>query len=296
MMTVALVTARAARDLDEDLPPLADALRKKGVEVHIDSWDDDQVDWSIFDVAILRSTWDYAERLSEFTAWIDRVTASTTVLNPPALLGWNTDKHYIADLAARGVPTIPTTFVEPEHDAEQALAQFLVQSSAAEFVVKPAVGAGARDVQRYSRSDADRAAATAHIQRLLQTNRSVLLQPYLDHVDLAGETALIFFAGQFDHAIRKGAILRPGEGSTQALFAEEKIEARIPEQDELDIGHRAIAALGATAPLYARVDLIRDAHGAPCLSELELTEPSLYFNYSTGAAERFAELICERCR
>jgi O-ureido-D-serine cyclo-ligase len=188
------------------------------------------------------------------------------------------------------VPTVPTQFVEPGERATEALAGFLGEG-AAEWVVKPAVGAGSRDAARYAPGE-DRAAGD-HIERLLDAGRSVLLQPYLDQVDLHGETALIYFTGRFSHGIRKGPLLRRGTAPTDALFAAEHITPRIPSSDELQVADRALAALPFAAPLYARVDLIRSKDAQPCLLELELTEPSLFFAHAPGAARRFAELCLE---
>jgi len=120
----------------------------------------------------------------------------------------------------------------------------------------------------------------------------VLLQPYLDRVDEHGETALIYFAGTFSHAIRKGPLLRRGEGPTPALFATEDIVARTPSAEELRLGERTLAAMPFPGPLlYSRVDLIHDAGGAPCVLELELAEPSLFFDHAPGSAARFATLV-----
>jgi len=142
--------------------------------------------------------------------------------------------------------------------------------------------------------------ATAHapfhdaIERLLAARRSVLLQPYLERVDAQGETALIHFDGTFSHAIGKAALLQRGSAPTRALFAPEKIERRVPEADERALATRVLAGLPCAPPLYARVDLIRDAAGAPCVLELELTEPSLFFGYASGAAERFVTALAAR--
>ena len=118
MTRVALVTAAAARNLDEDLVPIDAALRETGVDVSIVDWDDANIDWPRFDFAVLRSTWDYSTRLAEFLAWIDRVSPATTLLNPRDVVRWNTDKHYLAHLANAGVPTVPSTFVEPGDDVK----------------------------------------------------------------------------------------------------------------------------------------------------------------------------------
>ena len=80
---VAFVTARAARGLDEDLPPFEAALQAAGVRMEVVDWDDPTVEWESFDLALLRSTWDYTERLREFLVWVDATARRTTVLNPP---------------------------------------------------------------------------------------------------------------------------------------------------------------------------------------------------------------------
>jgi glutathione synthase/RimK-type ligase-like ATP-grasp enzyme len=292
---VALVTAAAARDHDEDLAPLADALRDAGADVAIPDWDDAAVDWSRFDLALLRSPWDYSERLAEFLAWATRAAAITRLLNPVDVLRWNTDKHYLGELAAAGVPVVPSQFVEPGADVDASLALFSSAggSGFAEFVVKPCVGAGSRDAQRYGSDELG--AAAVHIHRLLDAGRSVLLQPYLARVDEHGETALIFFDDRFSHAIRKGPLLRRGEGPTRALFAPEAITPREPSTAERATAEQALAAIAFAKPLlYARVDLIHDEHGEPCLLELELAEPSLFFGHATGNARRFAERILAR--
>jgi glutathione synthase/RimK-type ligase-like ATP-grasp enzyme len=292
MTRIALITASAARDLDEDLPPLVAALREAGVEPSVVDWDD-AVDGTRFDLAVLRSTWDYTQRLSEFLRWVAEFSSRTTLLNPAGVVRWNTDKHYLAHLAAAGVPVVPSSFVEPGESARDALAMFL-DANAGEFVVKPSIGAGSRDAQRYAHDE--RATAIAHMQRLLDANRSVLTQPYLGRVDEHGETALIFFEGAFSHAIRKGPLLRRGEGPTRALFATEHITPRAASADEIAIATRTLAAIPFAQPLlYARVDLIHDDHGAPCVLELELTEPSLFFAHAPGSADRFAAAILECC-
>lgn len=289
---IALVSAAAAQALDEDLPFLLDALREAGADAQAANWDDARVDWSSHDMAILRSTWDYTARLDEFLAWADRTAAQTTLLNPIALLRWNIDKHYLQQLSRQGIRTVPSQFVEPGDDAAQALATFLARfRDSAELVVKPAIGAGSRDAERHARDSA--AAIIAHVRRLLDAQRSVLLQPYLDRVDDHGETALIYFSGRFSHAIRKGPLLRRGEASTNALFAPEQITPRTAQGDELALAAEVLAAVPGGAPLYARVDLIRDAAGAPCVLELELAEPSLFFAHAPGAAQRFAARILE---
>jgi glutathione synthase/RimK-type ligase-like ATP-grasp enzyme len=253
------------------------------------------VSWSRFDIALLRSPWDYVERLQEFLHWAERVSAQTRLLNPLKVIQKNTDKHYLAELEKRGIAIVPSQFVEPNENSAKALDSFLNRfSTAKEFVVKPSVGAGSRDAQRYGREEA--AQAHQHIERLLSAQRSVLLQPYLDKVDDAGETALIYFNGVYSHAIRKGPLLQRSTGPTEELFAPETISAREPGNDERALADKVVKELPKLFELktplpYARIDLLRDAQGHPCLLELELTEPSLFFLYHDQAAERFANAL-----
>lgn len=259
------------------------------------AWDDPTVSWSRYDAVVLRSTWNYTERLPAFLAWCERVDRVSTLLNPLPVVRWNTDKHYLADLAAAGMPVVPSVFVEIHEEPLPALQDFLaMHADNGEFVVKPAVGAGSRDTQRYSR-DQEFAAAN-HIGRLLDAGRSALLQPYLPSVDRDGETALMVFDGSFSHAIRKGPLLHADSGAADALFAREAIRARSPGDDELALARHVLAAmtkiLGFPSPLpYARVDLIRDTTGAPRLLELELCEPSLFFTHGADSAACFVDAV-----
>jgi len=286
---VALVTARAARGLDEDMPPLTAALAAAGAESQIVDWDDPRVEWARFDLVVPRSAWDYAERLPEFLAWAERVTRLTTLLNPLPVVRWNTDKHYLGELARAGAPVVPTWYVEPGENAGRRLDEFLAADSCRELVVKPAVGAGSRDARRHLRGE--RAGILAHIGPLLTARRSVMLQPYLESVDHAGETALMYIDGRFSHAIRKGALLPAGAPSTAGLFAPEEIVARTPGADELAAADRILTAAPFQRLVYARVDLLRDRQGAPRLLELELTEPSLFLAHAPGSAGRFAAAL-----
>jgi glutathione synthase/RimK-type ligase-like ATP-grasp enzyme len=291
--TIALVTAAAARDLDEDLPPLESALRNAGAEVAIAEWDRPQ-DWSRFDIALLRSTWDYPQRLAEFFAWAAEVSTKTKLLNPLQVVKWSSDKHYLQDLVRAGVPSVLTKFIEPGENAPARIAEMLSEPEVHEFVVKPAIGAGSRDAQRFGPEE--KAAAAEHAQRMLSEKRSVMVQPYLNRVDEYGETALIYFEGKFSHAIRKGPLLKRKEGPTTELFARETITARVPDAAELRVGARAVQAMPFETPLYARVDLIRDEKGEPVVLELEMIEPSLFFPFAGGSAERFAGAVVRRVK
>ncbi|MGH3459155.1 ATP-grasp domain-containing protein [Aeromicrobium sp.] len=272
-MTIAFATSSTHRDLDLDLPLLLDAAATRGTDAHIVEWDDETVDWSAYDIVVVRSCWDYVERRNIFLAWATRVPR---LLNAADVLAWNTDKVYLRELADAGVPVIDTRW-DIRHGDD------LPRSD--EWVVKPAISAGSRDTARWSSPDD----AYAHSEALIAARRTVMVQPYVPSVDTEGETALIYLGGRFSHAIRKGPLLERGEGVRQDRDRREGISPRAPTATQLDVAEQALAAVpsalgGADALLYARVDLVTDTDGAPRLIELELSEPSLFLDHSENGA------------
>jgi hypothetical protein len=174
-----------------------------------------------------------------------------------------------------------------------------VAGTAARFVVKPSIGAGSVDAGRFESADsASVDIAVKHATALVDDGRTAMVQPYLDGVDVAGETALIYVGGAFSHAIRKEALLSGAPSDVDGLFLEEQTSPTRPTDDALAAGDAVLdaAPVNRAELLYARVDLLPDADGRPVLLELELVEPSLFLGECPGAAERFAAAIAERCR
>lgn len=289
---IAVVTARAAVGTDEDDPILLAALAGVGAEASVVPWDDRSVDWAAYDLGVVRSTWDYALRRAEFLGWARATAAVTRLHNDPDVLAWSTDKAYLAELAAAGVPIVPTTVLRPGDNPQ------LPDSE--EYVVKPAVGAGSVDTARYS--PGERVRALSHVRRLLDTGRDVLVQPYQASVDERGETALLFVAGRYSHAARKGALLRAGGDSGAAdgeLFAPESMSATQPAAAELALAEQALdaAPFDRESLLYARADLVAGADGNPLLLELELAEPSMFLAHAPHeAVTGFARSIVTAAR
>jgi glutathione synthase/RimK-type ligase-like ATP-grasp enzyme len=282
---VALASCRALPFGDEDGPLLLAACAATGLDAEWRVWDDPAVDWNSYDLVILRATWDYPLRRDEFVAWADSVPR---LANPADVVRWNTDKRYLADLAAAGVPTVATTWLVPGDE--------VAIPEDGEYVVKPAVSAGGVDTGRYGPEHAD--LAREHARRLLDAGRPVMVQPYLPAVDTHGETALLYSGGAYSHAIRKGALLAGPGSQVEGLYRPESIDAREPSEAERDIAEATLAAVpgGADRLLYARVDLVPGTDGAPQLLELEVTEPSLFLTYAPRSADRFAAAIAARVR
>lgn len=274
---IVLASCRQLPGGDGDDDGLLEALRRRGLHARWLPWDDP--DTATADLVILRAAWDYAERREEFLAWTRRVR---NLLNAPKVVAWSSDKHYLVDLAAAGVRVLPSTFLEPgEHPSAGASPRGEIAGALprGEVVVKPAVGAGSVDTCRFT----DRGSAADHAAALLDSGRSVLVQPYDPRVE-AGETALVFLGGQESHAFVKEAILPP-QGSRPRLdasgtYAEETLRPAEPDIELWELGHSVLDAaahrlgIARSELLYARVDLIGQGSDAVLL-ELELIEPSL---------------------
>ncbi len=276
---VALVTCAAFPRLTEDDPLLLEALTGAGVAAEPAVWDNPQVDWDTYELVVVRSAWDYSLRRDEFVGWAEAVPR---LLNSAEVIRWNTDKRYLGEVPR----AVPTTFVAPGESWDP---------PDGDYVVKPTISAGSTSTARYGPDDHDR--ARLHVSELLAANRVAMVQPFLSAVDTYGETALMFFSGEYSHAIRKGPMLKPGEAPTaRVLYLEEDIRPREPEPAERAAAEEVLDALPWPRDqlLYARVDLIPGLDGAPTVIELELTEPSLFLSYSPGAPERLASRVLER--
>ena len=285
MALVGLATCRELPVDSNDNELLTTALAARGIDTAEPIWNDDKVDWSRFDLVVIRTTWDYTHHLADFLAWVHSLTS---VANPASVVAWNTDKHYLANLAERGVGVVPTTFVN-------SLAEFEVPE-AERFVVKPTVGAGSMGAERFESTQITE--AKRHAESLFSQGRDVMIQPYLERVDSVGETGIIVLDGVISHAIEKGPMLSVSELDRTGLFRQESIQPRAASQLECDVALAALRAAceitGLSEPLlYARVDLLPSEEG-PVVIELELTEPSLFLSFSPQSADLFAEAIARR--
>lgn len=285
MGRVALVTA-AVVDHDDDRQALLAALEAAGVEAASECWDDHDVVWGSYQLAVLRSTWDYTWRRDEFFAWLSATEQVVTLANPAAAVRWNSDKHYLLDLEARGLPIVPSTFFDPGSAQPASVPEFN-----GDIVVKPAVGAGGRDAGRYStRTEAD-----AHLEALLGQGRAVLVQPYANEIDDEGETGLVYFDGRYSHAFGKAALLGRDAAPSNDVFIPEQITRRVPSALERALADAVVAEF-APGLLYARVDLVRRANQTPLILEVELIEPSFFFHVDDSSPARFAAAIRRRLR
>jgi Prokaryotic glutathione synthetase, ATP-grasp domain len=282
---VGLVTSDAFPQLYEDDLLLVAALD----EICIDStplvWSDPAVDWRGYDALVIRSPWDYFVRLREFRAWLDaRIASGVRMCNPSAILEWNFDKRYLQDLAAAGVPLVPTIVV-PQGDSPDIVA--LARARGWEdIVVKPTISGGAHGTYRFRIDDVDR-----HREAIAETlqDRGLLIQPFLPEIQSAGELSLLFFDGVFSHAVCK----RPKDGDYRVQFQFGGTDETVEVRDEWIERARVCIAAAPALPVYARVDgVVQD--GQFLLMELEVFEPLMFLARHPPAAGRFARAIQRR--
>ena len=285
---VALVTYDARRDVTDDDRLFADALAARGVSVHAIPWSDVSTRWSSFDAVVVRSCWDYFLRPDEFHAWLGHLESNRArVFNDVATLRWNADKTYLRELEARGVPVIPTRWLE--RGTASSLRALRRSTGWSELVVKPTVSGGAHRTWRAlpgDEVDDDSRLAT------MVDDGAVMVQPLVDVIEREGEWSLVFIDGDYSHAVLKrprngdfrvqrehGGSLEAGEPPAPVISAAERILASTPTVDE--------------PPLYARVDgCIVD--GELLLMELELLEPELFLRCAPTASARMAEALLGR--
>ena len=259
---------------------LDDALAERGVPARWVCWDDPAVDWGSGLVAV-RATWDYETRREDFLAWARSVPR---LLNGADVFAWNTDKAYLPELAAAGVPVVPTLVVEGEESLPEAIAAF----DAA--VVKPCVGAGGRGVVLFDGTDG----GPAGLDESMLGPGPWVVQPLVESVRTEGEGSVFVLGGEVISAAQK----RPAAGEIRVHEMYGGSTVAVPLSDEAaDLARRTVAAaerlLGR--PLdYARVDHLRLADGSLAVSELEVTEPGLYLDVLPGNGPAFADLLVGR--
>ena len=282
MSRIAFVTSSAFASLTDDDRLAVSALAELGLEAVPALWDDEAIDWTRFAAVVVRSPWDYFVRPAEFAAWLDRVEALGAPLwNPVELLRWNMDKRYLRELERSGIRCVPTHWAEDASGGS--LADVLRRNGWTHAVVKPVVSGGAHETSLVSAATLDDA-AEAGFRRLAR--QGAMVQPLVEEIRSEGEWSLLFFAGDFSHAVLK----RPAAGDFRVQTAHGgREEAAAPPPDLVAFARQALAPV-AGPWLYARVDICRHA-GAWALMELEMLEPSLFLSEDAAAPARFARAV-----
>ena len=274
---VALVTCADERYQEPEVHVAADALRAAGVSADVVSWDEDR-DWGAYELVVVRTPWDYFDRVTQFLDWAARVERETSLVNPADVLRWNSHKGYLAEFTAKSVPTVPTRLVPgPSTDVADQIREVPWE----EIVVKPAVDGGARHAWRGLRDDP----SLSRVAERLTDHGDVVVQPFVPAI-VDGERSLVFLGGRFSHAVRK--VPKTGDYRSQRHLGGREVDHE-PDSAELQVALAAMAAAPGRLT-YARVDLV-EWEGAPVLIELEVIEPDLFLRDVPERVDRFVEVV-----
>ncbi|MCC5954081.1 MAG: hypothetical protein JJU45_18445 [Acidimicrobiia bacterium] len=307
---IAFVTSERPQVLADDVDrPLHEAAAaRRGWHLEHTSWWDPTVDWAAFDLVVVRSVWDYVEQTAAFRSWLEALPSEVHLHNPRPLVQWNMDKRYLGDLSAAGADVVPTAVATDETtlagalDAATEPPWTLGGGERSQVVVKPTVSAGSR---RTGRFDAGDERATALGREILAAGGQVLVQPAVPSVATEGEVAVVCFAGEVSHVVRKGPMLASGGGLLGGAYHERltKLSSDDPAaRTAVHAAQQAMAAVDAVAGkrwptevalplLYARYDVVTLPDGAVVVLEAELFEPAFYLPVVPAAAERFADAL-----
>ena len=279
---LALATCAHLPGVHPDDVQLASSLSALGIEPVAVDWADPAVDWHGFDAVLIRTTWDYFQRYGEFLRWLDALPVPT--INAVPLLRWNSDKRYLLELERLGVDIVPARVA-----SLAALPGLLAGMSGQDLVVKPTVSGGAWNTVRGIAGDATFERAVS----ALPADCEYIVQAFVPEVARDGEWSLLFFDGEFSHAVLKRA--SSGEFRVQSQFGG-SVDPLEPDAQMLASARQvlgAVAALGFADHAYARVDGVV-VDGRFRLMELEMIEPALFLSQRPDAAGRFARQLRTR--
>ncbi|MEO9803765.1 MAG: hypothetical protein ABJF04_10980 [Reichenbachiella sp.] len=265
---------------------LMQALLDKGLNAYKTHWDDPKFDWTQTKCAIIRTTWDIYNdgKLEQFEAWLDQVKDQTQLINAYSTIRWNIDKHYLLDLAERGIKIPPTIFIPKGEN--RSLQEIVKVSNWKNPILKPAISGGGRHTYRLDDENLDEIALT--FAKLIQTE-TMLLQEFQHNVVKKGELTLMVFNGKYSHAVLKKA--KAGDFRVQDDFGG-TVHAYQPSPEEVAFAEKVVSVC-EPKPLQARVDFIWDNNEELCVSELELIEPELWFRNQKEAPARLADVIVD---
>ena len=285
-LRVALITDAEHPGLRSDDVGLVEAFRAEGAIATPVPWGSALIDDG-FDLAVIRTPWDYFLRPEAFGAWIDGLVVP--VLNPKGVLRWNMDKRYLPELRDTGAAQIPRTALLEAGEGNTA--EVLKLAGAARAVVKPVVSGGAHGTRVVS--------AAKPLVWDPSESGTYIVQEFVESVTAKGEWSLIYFGGEFSHSVLKAP--RAGDFRVQDDFGG-TVSFDPPPGHLFDVAEKVLAGaqtvLGLTGPLpYARVDLVEAQDRGPALlMELELIEPELFFRADPASKGRFAREILSATR
>ena len=276
--SIAIVTCRNIPEPDPDEQLFLHKLQEAELEVQLIPWEDEDVDWSQFDLIVLRSTWNYYEYASAFREFILRIQPLGKLWNRPEVVLRNLDKRYLLDIEMQGIPIVPTRFLDDVGD----LSEVLGETGWQRFVLKPTVSAGSYKTKAFDCTQLEE--AELFLSDILTTS-DAMVQVFMPRVEAGGEIALVHIDSKLTHGIIKQPRYQGQEESVS--------EAVQPNVKQAELAARVLALVSEPL-LYARVDLMETEECDWVLSEMELVEPSLFLKQNPDALDRLVAAIQSR--
>lgn len=272
-------------ELFEEDNLLLKGFRAQGFQAMPVVWSHPDIDWNEFDVALIRSTWDYLDEQDRFLQVLSQIEASLCRLfNPLATVRWNIDKRYLFDLEQWGVPIIPT-YRASDVDVSSLSRLFSSGKREQMFILKPTVGLGASNSHRLPLEGLEKA---LNMLRTSQPRREYLIQPFIEDILTEGEWSFIYFDRKLSHVLLKRPA--PDDYRVQGIYGGTVQAAEPAEQDR-----RHAESVLAKLPLdmlYARLDFVRVASRL-CVIEVELIEPIFSFNLVPESIFRLVSAVSD---
>jgi glutathione synthase/RimK-type ligase-like ATP-grasp enzyme len=270
-------TQGVTNDEDADLLRF---LRKKGLNAFPTIWNDENVDWKSFHVAIIKSPWDYHNHLPQFLNWLDTLEKlNIKVLNPVEIIKWNSHKKYLKDISNNGLPVIASEYLDKGSSFDS---RFFDLFGTDKLVVKPCVSAGAQNTITVNKSNLNE--RTQEIEQLLKTE-DYIVQPFVEEIK-NGEWSFLFFNGKYSHCTLK----TPKKDDFRVQhYHGGSISYPTPTSLHIEQAGQYVKSLPQST-LYARVDgVILD--NTFKLMELELIEPYLFLNGDNNLLENYFQAL-----
>jgi hypothetical protein len=255
-------------------------LNDLGWDVDHISWHKKGVDWNQFDAVIIRSTWDYQDDADAFMKVLGEIENSSAVLlNSLNIAKWNINKNYLREVESKGAEIIPTIWLESFNF--DVLRGYFEKFNTEQIIIKPTVSANSDNTFWLKKEsfEQDKALLISSLK-----NRQLMVQPFVPAIIEKGEYSLFYFNNQYSHCILK----TPKSGDFRVQEEHGGLLQNIqPSADLLKAASKALKTIPEKV-LYARIDLV-EFQDEYHLMEIELIEPSLYFNLDKQAATRFAK-------
>ncbi len=275
MPKIAIATYDKLPDLTVNDQLLIPIFTEKGYIVSPEIWDNSEVDWSSFNIVLIRSTWDYYLKPEAFKNWVSQfINSKTKLINSAEIVLKNSHKFYLKELADKGVSIIPTLFSSEKIELE-------TLKMWKKLVIKPAVSAGSHETEIF-----ETARLTQEILDNKICNGDWLIQPFLEEIKDVGEISMLFFGGKFSHAIQK--VPKSGDFRVQKQFGANYL--KFEPSNELLILAQNIVKIAGKESVYARIDGVMTQNGF-LLMEVEMIEPDLFFEYAPDGPMRFVDAV-----